>query len=293
MKLEGIFTALITPFLDGKLDIKSFRKLLKIQITEGISNFVLFGSTAEGGALSLEEELSILDIVSEFDDLNIIVNLFSNSAHNVLAKAKNFESYKIINAFMVVVPFYNNPTKKGVLEHFKYIAKNLSKPFFIYNVPSRVNFSLDQEMIYKLAEIENIIGIKDASGNMDNMIESNKFIQLGGNDAKFIEFQRNKGNGIISVSSHIIPKIFLQLYELCNKGSYDRAKETEDSLKTLHDILSIESNPIPVKYALYLLSIISSPEVRLPLISLSQEHRKEMKVVLEYYNILKNERTSI
>ena len=289
MRLEGIFTALIVPFLDDKLDIKSFKNLLEYQMKNGVKKFVLFGSTGEGGALTLEEQILLLDSIKNVKDrLTIVVNIFSNSASNVIKYSENYKNYTdIIDAFMVVVPFYNNPSKIGIIAHFQNIAKNISKPIIIYNVPSRVKIALDKKTILELSNIDNIIAIKDASGDLNNIIENNDFFQLTGNDDLFVEFQKNGGNGIISVSSHIFYNKLEKIYTLCKHEKYEEAIKIQKHLEIIHRILSIESNPIPIKYALYKLSIISSPELRLPLTTFSSKHQKEMDIVLQYYNLLK------
>lgn len=260
-KFKGVITALITPFKKGEVDEESIIKLVKDQINRGVSGFVINGTTAESPTVSKSECARIFNLVKALvpKELPLIVGVGTNCTKSTIENAREAEKLGA-DALLVVVPYYNKPPQRGLLEHFKAVASSVNVPVILYNVPGRTITTLELDTIKKLSEHPNIIGIKEASGNINfakqiREICGKEFVLLSGDDGTYEEFLQVGGDGVISVASHIIP-------EAMNSGKLK-------AYKSLIDALFIEANPIPVKKALYDLNLINSPELRLPLVDLS------------------------
>lgn len=260
MKFEGIMTALVTPMNYKKIDLKSLGKLLDFQLKNGVQGFVVNGTTAESPTLSRDEVSQIFNFVKKEVPKNfpLIVGTGSNSTAATVEFSKVAESWGA-DALLVVVPYYNKPPQRGLQLHFTEVAKATKLPNILYNVPGRTITALELDTIEVLSRIPNIVGIKEASGNIQFAKEIRKacgpeFTMLSGDDETFEAFQREGGNGVISVSSHVIP-------------SQMRKNETEKYLD-LVKALFLEANPIPVKMALWQMGIIDSPELRAPLVEM-------------------------
>jgi 4-hydroxy-tetrahydrodipicolinate synthase len=260
VKFEGIMTALVTPMNYKKIDLKSLGKLLDFQLKNGVQGFVVNGTTAESPTLSRDEVSQIFNFVKKEVPKNfpLIVGTGSNSTAATVEFSKVAESWGA-DALLVVVPYYNKPPQRGLQLHFTEVAKATKLPNILYNVPGRTITALELDTIEVLSRIPNIVGIKEASGNIQFAKEIRKacgpeFTMLSGDDETFEAFQREGGNGVISVSSHVIP-------------SQMRKNETEKYLD-LVKALFLEANPIPVKMALWQMGIIDSPELRAPLVEM-------------------------
>ncbi len=279
-QLTGVFTALVTPFKDNKVDFFSLERLLKFQLDSGINGFVVFGTTAESPTLNVKEKDEIASFLkSHLSKKNkLIFGAGGNNTAAVSDELKHFEDKFNPDAFLSVVPYYNKPPQRGLLQHFRQIAGHSNTPIILYNVPSRTITSLELETIKELSEVDKIIGIKEASGNIDfakkmREVCGNQFILLSGDDATYDEFQGAGGNGIISVASHIIPHAFLKT-------------EARKNLELINS-LYVESNPIPVKYALFRMRIIETPEMRVPLMQLDPKYHAAMENLLKKNGLLK------
>lgn len=272
-KFAGVTTALITPFKNGKIDEESFLRLVKAQVHAGIQGFVINGTTAESPTLKASEVKLLFKMAKQNTPKGfpLIVGTGSNSTEQTVQNSKAAEKMGA-DAILVVVPYYNKPPQAGLLAHFKEVADSVEIPTILYNVPSRTITSLEVETIHKLAAHPKIIGIKEASGNIATarkirQVCGEDFLLLTGDDGTYDEFMKACGDGVISVASHVIPKAMLQVV-------------SQDYAELIH-LLFAESNPIPVKAALKELGLISSAEVRLPLVECSaglvEKMRKELK----------------
>ena len=272
-KFKGIITALITPFNKGEIDYISLEKLIQFQLNKKVSGFVINGTTAESPTLTKKEKNDIFSFVKSKvpKGFPLIMGTGSNSTAETMEAAKEAEKMGA-DAQLVVVPYYNKPPQRGLLEHFKAVAEVVQIPTILYNVPSRTITSLELETIKKLSEHPHIIGIKEASGNIGFASEIRKacgesFILLSGDDGTYDEFMEIGGDGVISVSSHIIPEIMEQ--------------RKARSHKDLIDALFMEANPIPVKKALQVMGIIKSSECRLPLVELSETNTVKLTKLMQ------------
>lgn len=272
-KFKGVMTALITPFEKGDIDYASLEKLIEMQLKNKVVGFVINGTTAESPNLSKQEKKQIFEFVKSKvpKDFPLIMGTGSNSTEETIQASKEAEKMGA-DALLVVVPYYNKPPQRGLLEHFKAIADSVHIPTILYNVPSRTITALELDTIKKLSEHPKIIGIKEASGNILFASDIRKacgesFILLSGDDGTYDEFVKAGGDGVISVSSHIIPQAMHQ------------KKATEH--KELIDLLFVEANPIPVKKALKLMKIIKSAECRLPLVELLDSNTQKLAKAMQ------------
>lgn len=279
-QLTGVFTALVTPFKDDKVDFFSLEKLLKAQIHAGIKGFVVFGTTGESPTLQKQEKKEIAKFIKSHlsKETPLIFGAGGNDTASVIEELKFFEDNYNPTAFLSVVPYYNKPPQRGLVEHFKVIALNSATPIILYNVPSRTITALETDTIKILSEFPKIVGIKEASGNIEFAKKIREacgkhFILLSGDDASYDDFQAQGGNGIISVASHIIPSAFLKT-------------EAKNSLELINS-LYIESNPIPVKYALYKMGVIETPEMRKPLMPLDVKLQIVVDEILRKNGLIK------
>jgi len=278
-KIKGLITALITPFQKGAVDYASLEKLVEHQLQNGVEGFVINGTTAESPTLTKEERKKIFQFIKDRvpKDFPLIFGTGSNSTAQSIEDSKEAEKMGA-DALLLVVPYYNKPPQRGMLEHFKAIASAVHIPSFLYNVPGRTIAALELETIKKLSEHPQIIGIKEASGNIEFARQirqscGKEFILLSGDDGTFDDFMKVGGDGVISVASHIIPQ--------------EMKKQKATANKELIDLLFVEANPMPVKMALYLMKIITSPECRLPLVTLSEANTEKLKKSMQGKGLLK------
>ena len=271
MVFSGITTALVTPFFEGDLDKISFLKLLESQIQGGITQFVLASTTGESPVLSEEEMATLCKWFNDFKEekklpLKLILPTGSNSTQLAVEKTKKAIDLGA-QAVLVVTPYYNRPSQKGLLLHFEKLSQQTSLPVILYNVPSRTACSFEVETIKELAQIENIVGIKEATGDMEFLkrIKQNcpkDFLLLSGDDLSCVEFFNLGGHGAISAGANVLPK---ELVKLFNSEPDNRLKHFGKYKKFLQELFR-ETNPVGVKQVLYELKTISSPELRLPLV---------------------------
>ncbi|MBY0384048.1 4-hydroxy-tetrahydrodipicolinate synthase [bacterium] len=286
MNPTGVYTALVTPFKNGKVDEKSLINLVQQQMKNGVKKFVVNGTTAESPTLSQEESLELLKLVTKTagPEATIMFGSGSNNTRKTIDfSLKAMESGA--KSLLVVVPYYNKPPQQGLYEHFKTIADAVSVPVLLYNVPGRTITSLELDTIQKLSKIKNIVGIKEATGNVEfgkqiiNSCEKSWSV-LSGDDETCLDLQKAGGKGVISVCSHIMPQKMSQWFA----GAVDQ-NDLEDfyGARELIRSLYITSNPIPVKAALQILGIIEQDEMRLPLCRLTAEQKKQLEMALKKY----------
>lgn len=274
MKYNKVITALITPFNKGKVDFESLENLVAHQLKNKIEGFVVQGTTGESPTVSNDEKIEIFKFIKKNvpKDFLLIYGSGTNDTKTTIEYSKQAEQLGA-DAVLTVVPYYNKPPQRGLYEHFKKIAEAIKIPVILYNVPGRTITSLNVETIKSLSEIKNIIGIKEATGNIEFEKEiiktcGKEFVMLTGDDGTFDQFMIAGGHGVISVSSHIIPRQMISCRDLVLSGKFKEAELQYSKYKKLIDLLFVEANPIPIKMSLYKMGIIKSPELRLPLVEM-------------------------
>jgi 4-hydroxy-tetrahydrodipicolinate synthase len=270
----GVVTALVTPFKNGAVDFSSLREIVHHQIKNGIFKFIVNGTTAESPTLDHHEVKEIYRFVrNEVGEKSIIVvGTGSNCTRKTIEFSKEAESWGA-DGLLVVTPYYNKPPQEGLVAHFSTVAQAVRIPLILYNVPSRTITAMTLETVGSLSKIENIIGVKEASGDIELSRQILKksakgFFVTSGDDFSCVELAVEGGRGVISVVSHLIPA---ELIEMMNAavGGDARVKESFLKYSGLLKALYSESNPIGVKMALFKMGIIDSPEMRLPLVAMS------------------------
>jgi len=292
---KGSIVALITPFKDDILDELIYTNLIHHHIKNGTNGIVPAGTTGESPTLSHNEHRKVIEIaVKECKGkIPVIAGTGSNSTSEAIDLSIHAEKAGA-DGLLIVTPYYNKPTQEGLFQHYKKINDNVGIPILIYNIPSRSVIDMSVDTMARLFELKNIIGVKDATGDLsrvDKQLKSmgKEFIQLTGEDNNALEFNKKGGVGCISVTANIAPKLCseFQLF-LINKDDkikINRAKEINDLLMPLHKALFIESNPSPVKYAASLLSL-SPPNVRLPLVEVTDQTKKVIEKALKVAKLL-------
>jgi hypothetical protein len=285
--LKGCGTALVTPFLNGAVDYEAYRLMVKRQIDRGIDFLVPLGSTAETPCLVDDEKKKIVTITKELcEGRPIVVGCGTNSLNSTIANIKMLEPFGP-DAFLVVVPYYNKPTQAGLYEYFKAVAESTSKGIVVYNVPGRTGTNMAAQTTLKIAELPNVIGVKEASGNIDQVLEIRKyapanFSVLSGEDNQTFPLMAGGAQGVVSVASNIAPAMMSHLTHLLLAGEMGEALVLDNKLKPLYKDCFVESNPIPAKGALSLLGLCT-PEMRLPLTTATAETMELMKKVVGLY----------
>jgi 4-hydroxy-tetrahydrodipicolinate synthase len=288
--LKGSIVALITPFRDDNLDEKDYVKLINYHLENGTNGIVPGGTTGESPTLSHNEHKKIIEIaVRECKGkIPVIAGTGSNSTYEAVELSKYAEKAGS-DALLVVTPYYNKPTQEGLYQHYKKINDNVGVPIIIYNIPSRSVIDMSVETMAKLYELKNIIGVKDATGDLNRVdqqlkIMGNEFIQLTGNDDNSLEFNKKGGIGSISVTANIAAKYCSDFQNACS-NDIDKAIELDKILQPIHNSMFIESNPSPVKYAASLLGMCK-PDVRLPLVEVEESTKKKISETLKVAKLL-------
>ena len=288
--LKGSIVALITPFKDNNLDENTYRALIDYHLKNGTNGVVPGGTTGESPTLSHSEHKKIIEIaVNECKrKIPVIAGTGSNSTDEAVDLSK-FAEKAGSDALLVVTPYYNKPTQEGLYQHYKKINDNVGIPIVIYNIPSRSVIDMSVETMSKLYELKNIIGVKDATGDLNRVDQQLKlmgkeFIQLTGNDDNALEFNKRGGVGAIGVTANVAAKLSSEFQKACSED-ISKAEEIDKLLQPLHTSLFIESNPSPVKYAASLLGM-SNPSVRLPLVEIKDETKKKVLEALKVAKLL-------
>ena len=288
--LKGSIVALITPFKDGSLDEGNYIKLINYHLENGTNGIVPGGTTGESPTLSHIEHKKIIEIsVKECNSkIPVIAGTGSNSTDEAIELSK-FAEKAGSDALLIVTPYYNKPTQEGLYQHYKKINDSVGIPIIIYNIPSRSVIDMTVETMSKLFELNNIIGVKDATGDLKRVTlqkksMGNEFIQLTGNDDNALEFNKLGGVGAIGVTANIAAKLSSEFQNACVEN-IDKAIELNKILQPLHTAMFIESNPSPVKYAASLLSMCQAT-VRLPLVEVTDINKKKISEALKVAKIL-------
>ena len=292
---KGSIVALITPFKDNKLDEDAYSSIIDYHLKNGTNGLVPGGTTGESPTITHDEHKKIIQIAVKESNgkIPVIAGTGSNSTAEAIELTKFAEKAGVDGA-LVVTPYYNKPTQEGLYEHYKAINDNCGIPIIIYNIPSRSVIDMSVETMAKLYELKNIVGVKDATGDLDRATqEKNKlgddFILLTGEDGSAMEFNERGGKGCISVTANIAPKLCSEFQEASlsknNNNLITRAKEINNLLKPLHNSLFIESNPSPVKYAASLLNLCTE-DVRLPLVKTTKPTKEIVKVAMKIAGLI-------
>jgi 4-hydroxy-tetrahydrodipicolinate synthase len=291
---KGSNVALITPFKNNRLDEESYIKLIHFQIDNGTSGLVPAGTTGESPTLSHEEHQKVIDLCIRESNgkIPVIAGTGSNSTAEAISLTTHAEKAGADGA-LVVTPYYNKPTQEGLYQHYKSINDKCGIPIIIYNIPGRSVIDMSVDTMARLYELKNIVGVKDATGNLDRVDQQlqkmgKDFIQLTGNDDNALEFNKRGGVGAISVTANIAPKLcseFQKFSKSEDDKSANEAKKLDALLQPLHHSLFIESNPSPVKYAAKLLNLCED-DVRLPLVKITDSTKEIVKKALLSANLI-------
>lgn len=274
--------ALVTPFNDdNKIDFSVVEALLEWHIVSGTQGVVLAGTTGESATLSFDEKIALAKFAVKVAKgrLKILVGNGSNNTAETIALTKQLEPLNI-DGYLTVTPYYNKPTDDGLIAHFSAIAKATVLPIILYNVPSRTLCDMNNEIVIRLSELNNIVGLKDATADLSRVAVLRKacksdFALLSGDDATALDYVLAGGDGVISVTANIAPKAVSDIQQLLSLSenklkNQEKAKAIEAKIAKLHQGLFIEPNPIPVKWAMYWMNKLNNAQVRLPLLSLSK-----------------------
>jgi 4-hydroxy-tetrahydrodipicolinate synthase len=281
--LHGCGTALVTPFnADGQLDEAALAKLVDFQIREGIDFLVPCGTTGESATLTMAEHLRVVEIVVQGANgrVPVIAGAGGNNTAHVIEMAKRIVSLGV-DGLLSVTPYYNKPTQAGLLAHYRALAEAVKLPIIVYNVPGRTSTNLLPDTVVKLSAIDNIIGIKEACGDINQITElaakiPPDFKLLSGDDALTLPIIALGGVGVISVISNQAPKMMVELTRQCLEGNFEAARVLQRKLYNLMKLNFIETNPIPVKAGLAMMSLLEE-SYRLPLVPMSDENRRKLR----------------
>jgi 4-hydroxy-tetrahydrodipicolinate synthase len=284
--------ALVTPMqADGALDVDSLRKLVEFHISQGTDAIVAVGTTGESATLSVEEHCDVIRLVVEQVNgrIPVIAGTGANSTSEAIELTQSAKDLGV-DAVLLVAPYYNKPTQQGMYLHFKAIAEAVNIPQILYNVPGRTASDLLPETVGKLSELSNVVGIKEATGDVSRVQQIKQLSREGfdlftGEDANTVDFILAGGQGVISVTANVAPKLMHEMCEAALAGNETLAREINQKLVALHQFLFVESNPIPVKWALNEMRLISSG-IRLPMTVLSENYHQSVRDALNTAGVL-------
>jgi 4-hydroxy-tetrahydrodipicolinate synthase len=288
---RGSIPALVTPFRDGKLDEKAFRAHVNWVIEEGSHGIVPVGTTGESPTLTHEEHKRVVEWAVE--EARGRVPVMAGAGSNNTAEAIDFSRHAEkagAQGLLHVTPYYNKPNQEGLYQHFKAIAEATSLPIFIYNIPPRSVVEMSVETMARLAEIPNIVGVKDATMKLDRVSAQRQacgkdFIQLSGEDGTALAHMAHGGHGCISVTANVAPRLCAEFQNACLAGNFAKALEIQDKLFPLHQALFVEPNPAPSKAALAMLGRMSA-ETRLPMVPVTEATRARLKAALVHAGLM-------
>jgi len=286
---KGSNVALITPFKNNGLDEEAYIKLIHFHMDNGTSGLVPAGTTGESPTLSHDEHQRVIDLCirESKGKIPVIAGTGSNSTEEAISLTSHAEKAGADGA-LIVTPYYNKPTQEGLYQHYKAINDKCGIPIIIYNIPSRSVIDMSVDTMARLFELKNIVGVKDATGNLDRVDQQlskmgKEFIQMTGNDENAFEFNKRGGVGAISVTANIAPKLcsdFQKFSVSQNENDIIEAKKLDDILQPVHDAMFVESNPSPVKFAAKLMNLCDD-EVRLPLVKITDNTQKIVRETLQ------------
>ncbi len=283
---EGALTAMVTPFdKDGKVDEEGLRENVRFQIKKGIHGLVPVGTTGECATLSYEEHNRVVDVVVDAakGKVPVLAGTGSNSTWEAIMLTKHAKEAGADGA-LLVVPYYNKPTQAGLYQHYKRIAEEIDLPQVIYNIPSRTSVNMLPETMAKLVKVKNIVGVKEASGNLEQIariieLAGKEFLVISGDDSLTLDILKLGGVGVISVTSNLVPDRVAKMVDSFRSGDIETAKKINDELAPLFKALFIETSPGPVKMAMNWMGMAAGG-LRLPLVELEPENQEKLRKVL-------------
>lgn len=288
---KGAGVAIVTPFKEGKIDFESFKKLIEFQVENNTQALIVLGTTGEASTQTFEEREKLISMsVKEVGGrIPVIVGTGSNSTAVAIENTKQAEALGA-DGILLTTPYYNKCTQKGLIEHFTTIANATSLPVILYNVPGRTGVNIDPETVLVMSKVKNVIGIKEASGNISQVLEIKRLVPedfkiYSGNDDQVVPIYACGGHGVVSVASNIIPK---EMQEMCSafmNGNTQEAIRLQVLYKHFIDLLFCEVNPIPIKAALNAIGYIEN-ELRLPLTPMEESNKGKLIEEMKKLNII-------
>lgn len=290
----GSMTALITPFKNGKVDLEKYEALIKRQINAGVDVVSPCGTTGESATLTHKEHKECIEVAvatCKNTNVKVLAGAGSNATFEACELAK-FAQDIGANAILSIAPYYNKPTQEGLYQHYKTIAQSVEIPFMLYNVPGRTAVDLAPETAIKLFDdVKNIYGIKEATGSLERataiMSQREDFMVFSGDDGIDFPMLVSGAKGIISVTSNLVPDLKVKLVNSIFNKDYETALKIHNDLYELNKVLFCESNPIPIKTAMYLAGLLDSLEFRLPLTAPGKETIEKLEKILKKYEVVK------
>lgn len=294
MKLfKGSGVAIVTPFKEGKVDEAKMTELIKWHIEEGTDAIIVAGTTGESATLSKAEKLELFSLAMKAAEgkIQIIAGTGSNSTADSIALSVEAEKLGV-QGLLLVTPYYNKPSQRGLYAHYKAIAEAVSIPVILYNVPGRTSVDLKPETVIELSKIPNILGLKEASGDVARIRPlaaalPADFMIYAGNDGEIVDVLESGGHGVISVLANIVPKKVHQITEEFFKGNHEVARKSQEYNQKLIDALFSDTNPVPVKEAMNLMGM-DVGGFRLPLVEMDEENHQKLIGVLKEYGLLED-----
>lgn len=291
--IAGAMSALITPFKNGKIDEVSYERMIQRQAKYGMDACVPVGTTGESATLTHKEHKACIEIavnVCKHSKMKVLAGAGSNSTKEAIELAQ-FAQKSGADGILCVSPYYNKPTQEGLFEHYKAVAHSVEIPLMLYNVPSRTGVKIEVSTALRLFdEVENIYGIKEATGNIEHIVEISRaapdVIIASGDDVINYPILASGGKSVISVTGNLLPDKISDLTHKILEGKFMEAKQINEELYEINKILFCETNPTPIKTAMYLSGLIESLEFRLPLVGLQSENQKKLEKILEKYEVL-------
>jgi len=288
----GVLPAVVTPFKNGEVDEESLRQLIEFQIENGVHGLVPCGTTGESATLSHEEHDRVVEIT--VDQVKGRVPVVAGTGSNNTVEAIRLTAHAKTSGadgVLMISPYYNKPTQEGLYQHYKKVAESVDIPIVVYNIPGRTAVNIEPSTFARLAEIDNIVGVKEASGSMKQITEiirlcGDKLTVVSGEDYLTYPLMTVGGRGVICVVANIVPRDMAELCNLLLAGDFDKGREIYYRLLPLCHAMFYETNPAPVKAALEMMGKISSGEVRLPLVSMSDANLERLRKDLEAYGVI-------
>ena len=289
---QGSLIALATPFdVKNRVDYAALERLIEFHVKNGSDGLVIAGTTGESATLIKSEHAELISKAVEIVNgrLPVIAGTGSNSTAQTIQLSLDVGNLGI-DAYLMVAPYYNKPMQEGIYQHFSSIADAVNKPVMLYNVPGRTVTDILPETVAKLATHQNIFGIKEATGDMERLnrirqLVPENFMLYSGDDFTALEFIENGGNGVVTVSGNVAPKLMSKMCRAALAGENDKAKELDARLQPLNKAIFLESNPIPLKWALAEMGLIS-PALRLPLTPYTEKFHAEMRQAMKHAGII-------
>lgn len=289
----GSLVALVTPMdAKGNVDNVSLKNLVEYHIASGTSAIVSVGTTGESATLDHDEHIDVIKQTLDYADgrIDIIAGTGANATKEAIALTSKVENIGVVGC-LTVVPYYNKPTQEGMYQHFKAIAEHTSLPQILYNVPGRTGCDLKPDTIARLSKINNIVALKDATGDLTRVYKTRKLVGydfklLSGDDATFLDFMILGGDGVISVTANIAAKELATVCQLVANNEIQEARKINDRLMPLHNDLFIESNPIPVKWACARLGLMEKAAIRLPMTAITDASKQIVENALKHAQLL-------